>query len=32
LPPADHTWTSARISWIHLADGLPEFPGARPPE
>jgi hypothetical protein len=32
LPPADHIWTSSRISWVLLADGLPEFPGARPPE
>jgi len=27
--PADHTWTSARLSWVKVADGLPTFPGAR---
>ena len=30
LPPRDHTRTSARLSWVKLADGLPEFPEARP--
>jgi hypothetical protein len=25
LPPADHTWTQSRLSWIQLADGLPEY-------
>ena len=29
VPPADHTWTSARLSWVKLTDGLPTFPGAR---
>lgn len=25
LPSKDHTWTSSRLRWVHLADGLPEF-------
>ena len=25
VPPKDHTRTSRRVSWIRLADGLPEF-------
>jgi hypothetical protein len=25
LPPKDHIWTSSRLRWVHLADGLPEF-------
>jgi hypothetical protein len=29
VPPADHTWTSARLSWVKLADGVPTFSGAR---
>ena len=28
VPPADHTWTSARLSWVKLDDGLPTFPAA----
>jgi len=30
LPPHDHTRTSSKLPWIHLADGLPEFLEARP--
>lgn len=30
LPPHDHTRTSSRLSWVRLADGLPEFSEARP--
>jgi len=29
LPPKDHTWTSSRLAWIHLADGLPQFRESR---
>jgi hypothetical protein len=29
VPPRDHTRTSSRLSWIRLADGLPEFREAR---
>lgn len=29
FPPADHTWTSERIAWLELADGLPRFPRSR---
>ncbi len=25
MNPADHIWTSTKISWIHLSDGLPMF-------
>jgi hypothetical protein len=31
VPPKDHTYTSSKISWVKLADGLPGFPGARAP-
>jgi hypothetical protein len=30
VPPRDHTRTSSRLSWIRLADGLPEHREARP--
>jgi hypothetical protein len=30
LPPEDHTRTSSKLSWIILADGLPECEEARP--
>jgi hypothetical protein len=30
VPPRDHTRTSSKLRWIHLADGLPEYPEARP--
>jgi hypothetical protein len=29
LPPLDHTVTSERLRWLHLADGLPEYPHTR---
>lgn len=29
LEPQDHTWTERRLSWIHLSDGLPEYPRER---
>jgi hypothetical protein len=25
LPPKDHIHTASRLSWVKLADGLPEF-------
>lgn len=28
--PADHTWIADRLSWVHLADHLPEYPQKRP--
>lgn len=30
LPPEDHTYTSSRLKWVRLSDGLLEFPEARP--
>ena len=27
--PADHTWTSHRVSWLHVNDALPAHPQAR---
>jgi hypothetical protein len=29
LPPRDHTWTSSRLGWIRLADGLREYRTSR---
>ena len=29
VPPKDHTRTSSRLSWLELADGLPEHREAR---
>ena len=29
VPPRDHIWTASRLSWVKLADGLPEHPHAR---
>ena len=29
LAPADHTWGSHRLRWVHLNDGLPVHPEAR---
>lgn len=29
VPPKDHTRTSSRLSWVRLADGLPEHREAR---
>ena len=25
FPPIGHVWTSHKLSWLHLADGLPAF-------
>jgi hypothetical protein len=25
VAPLDHTWTSRRLAWVKLADGLPQF-------
>jgi hypothetical protein len=25
VAPRDHIWTSSRLGWVRLADGLPEF-------
>lgn len=30
LPPKDHTRANSRLAWVHLADGLPVYPEARP--
>jgi hypothetical protein len=30
LPPADHTWTSLKLPWLTIADGLPCYEQARP--
>lgn len=30
VPPKDHTRTSSRLSWIRLADALPEYRESRP--
>jgi hypothetical protein len=30
IPPCDHIWTSSRLAWVKLADGLPEHPQRRP--
>jgi hypothetical protein len=29
VPPRDHVRTRRRLSWIHLADGLPKHPASR---
>jgi len=29
LPPEDHTWTSSKLGWVKLDDGLPEHPRGR---
>lgn len=29
LPPADHTYYSQRVRWLHLADDLPRYPRLR---
>jgi hypothetical protein len=28
--PQDHTYVSTQLGWVHLADGLPRHPQARP--
>jgi hypothetical protein len=30
VPPRDHTHTSSRLTWVKLADGLPQHREARP--
>jgi hypothetical protein len=25
LPPGDHTWTSSKLGWVRLGDGLAEY-------
>jgi hypothetical protein len=29
LPPEDHTYTSTKLGWVKLSDGLPEYREAR---
>lgn len=29
-PPDSHTWTSQKLAWVQLADGLPQYPRALP--
>ncbi|CAD6558968.1 hypothetical protein LMG27952_06744 [Paraburkholderia hiiakae] len=29
-PPENHTWTSQKLAWVQLADGLPHYPRALP--
>jgi hypothetical protein len=29
VPPRDHTYTSSKVQWIELADGLPRYAQAR---
>ena len=29
VPPEDHTWTTSRLCWIKLSDGLPTYPRNR---
>jgi hypothetical protein len=29
VPPADHTFHTQRVRWLHLADGLPRYPTFR---
>jgi hypothetical protein len=29
VPPRDHTWTSAQLSWVELPDSKPRYPEAR---
>jgi len=29
-PPAHHTWTSQKLAWVKIADGLPQHPRAWP--
>jgi hypothetical protein len=30
FPPECHAWTTSRVPWLELADGLPRHDGARP--
>jgi len=27
--PSEHIWVSSKLPWIHLADGLPQYPESR---
>ncbi len=29
VPPRDHTWTSQKLPWLAIADGLPQIAGLR---
>jgi hypothetical protein len=29
VPPRDHTYVRSKVGWVHLDDGLPEFPERR---
>jgi hypothetical protein len=29
-PPQHHTWTSRKLAWVQIADGLPQHPRAWP--
>jgi hypothetical protein len=29
VPPKDHTWTSSKINWVNVADGLPQHAQSR---
>lgn len=29
LPPKDHSYVTTRLTWVVLADGLPQFSGSR---
>jgi hypothetical protein len=29
VPPQDHVWTAAKVSWIRFSDGLPHYKGSR---
>jgi hypothetical protein len=31
-PPRDHIWTSSKLSWLKLTDGLPEYEESRQDE
>ena len=30
VPPRDHVYTSSKVQWIHLSDGLAQYAQARP--
>ena len=30
VPPDDHTYVASQLGWVHLDDGLPRHPQARP--
>lgn len=30
VSPEDHIWTSSRLTWLHMNDGLPEYPQDSP--